>query len=157
MIISSTLFTFVFVTDWVVLLKSYSIEFFVYPSDIKLSSDTNYFKMNTLRNQVQLIGNLGQDLDFKSFENGSSLAKAPLATNEYYKNDRGEKIQETQWHNVVGWGKVAENMNMHLVKGDEVAVRGKLVHRKYEDAQGQTRYISEVVVNEFMKLSSKEK
>ncbi len=111
--------------------------------------------MNTLRNQVQLIGNLGQELELKSFENGSTLVRCPLATNEYYINNKGEKIQETQWHTIVSWGKVALNMNTHLSKGDEVAIKGKLVHRKYEDAQGSVKYFSEVLVNEFIKLNSK--
>ena len=113
--------------------------------------------MNTLRNQVQLIGHVGQELDCKSFENGTLLVKAPLATNEYYRNNKGEKIQDTQWHNIVAWGKTAELLNTHIKKGDEVALQGKLVHRKYQDAQGQTRYVSEIVVNEFMKLGGKEK
>ena len=111
--------------------------------------------MNSLRNQVQLIGHIGQDLDTKSFDSGMRLAKAPLATNEYYRNNKGEKIQETQWHNIVAWGKTAELMKQMVKKGDELAIKGKLVHRKYEDATGQLRYISEVVVNEFIKLSSK--
>ncbi len=83
------------------------------------------------------------------------LAKAPLATNEYYRNNKGEKIQETQWHNIVAWGKTAELMKQMVKKGDELAIKGKLVHRKYEDSTGQLRYISEVVVNEFIKLSAK--
>jgi len=111
--------------------------------------------MNSLRNQVQLIGHIGQDLDTKSFDSGMHLAKAPLATNEYYRNNKGEKIQETQWHNIVAWGKTAELMKQMVKKGDELAIKGKLVHRKYEDSTGQLRYISEVVVNEFIKLSAK--
>ena len=111
--------------------------------------------MNSLRNQVQLIGHIGQDLDIKSFDSGMLLAKAPIATNEYYRNNKGEKIQETQWHNIVAWGKTAELMKQMVQKGDELAIKGKLVHRKYEDSTGQLRYISEVVVNEFIKLSAK--
>ena len=109
--------------------------------------------MSTLKNQVQLIGNLGKDLEFKTFDNGNMLAKGPLATNDYYKNNKGEKITETQWHNIVAWGKTAELMNSLLKKGDEVAVQGKLVHRKYEDAGGQMKYVSEIVVNEFVKIT----
>ena len=111
--------------------------------------------MNTLRNQVQLIGHIGQDLEVKTFDSGVQLTKAPLATNEYYRNSKGEKIQETQWHNIVAWGKTADLMTQMVKKGDELAVRGKLVHRKYEDANGVTRYVSEIVVNEFIKLTAK--
>lgn len=109
--------------------------------------------MNTLRNHVQLIGNLGKDFEVKSSSNGVSMAKAPIATNEYYTDSKGEKIQQTQWHNIVAWGKLAENMDKLLKKGDELAVQGKLVHRSYEDTKGETRYISEVIVNEFVKLT----
>ncbi len=109
--------------------------------------------MNSLKNSVQLIGNLGKEVDFKTFENGTQLAKLSLATNEYYKNSKGEKIQETQWHNVTCWGKQAEIMSKILEKGNEVMVKGKLVHRSYEDKDGNTRYSSEVVVNEFLKIT----
>lgn len=109
--------------------------------------------MNTFRNQVQLIGNLGKDLEFKSFDNGRVLVKGPIATNEFYKNNKGEKVQETQWHNLIAWGKTAELMNTLLKKGDEVALQGKLVHRKYENSEGETKYITEIVVGEFIKLS----
>lgn len=109
--------------------------------------------MNTIKNQVQLIGNLGKDLELKSFNNGVSMVRGPLATNDYYKDAKGERIQQTQWHNIVAWGKLAENMQKILNKGDEVAVQGKLVHRSYEDTNGETKYVSEVVVSEFTKLT----
>ncbi len=109
--------------------------------------------MSTFRNQVQLIGNLGKDLDFKTIENGNKMVRGPIATNEFYKNNKGEKIQETQCHNLVAWGKTAELMDSLLKKGDEVAVHGKLVHRKYEDSEGNSKYITEIVVNEFVKMS----
>ena len=106
---------------------------------------------------LQLIGHIGQDLEAKSFDSGMTLAKAPLATNEYYRNSQGEKIQDTQWHNIIAWGKTAELMQQMVKKGDELAVKGKLMHRKYEDAEGQTKYITEVVINEFIKLGAKGK
>lgn len=112
--------------------------------------------MQSFRNQVQLIGNLGKDLEFKTLNNDQALAKVPIATNEYYKNNKGEKVQETQWHNVVAWGKTAELMNSLLSKGDEVALQGRLVHRKYDDSSGQTKYITEIVVDQFVKLSRSE-
>ncbi len=112
--------------------------------------------MNSIKNSVQLIGHLGKDVEFKSLENGNALAKFTMATNEFYKNNNGEKMQNTQWHNIVAWNKLAENMSKLLSKGNEVLVRGKLVHRSYEDANGNNKYISEVVVNEYIKLTKKE-
>jgi len=109
--------------------------------------------MNTLRNSVQLIGNLGKEIELKNLDSGSKLAKITIATNDYYKNNKGETVQDTQWHNAIAWGNLAENMSKILDKGNEVALKGKLVHRTYEDKDGNTRYISEVVVSEFIKIT----
>lgn len=109
--------------------------------------------MKTLRNSVQLIGNVGNEINFMTLENGGALAKFRMATNEYYKNAKGEKVKETQWHNIVSWGKTAEYINENLRKGNEVAIRGKLKYSNYEDKDGNTRYNCDVVVNEFMKLT----
>ncbi|MEZ5043081.1 MAG: single-stranded DNA-binding protein [Saprospiraceae bacterium] len=108
--------------------------------------------MNDLSNSVQLIGDLGRNVDFKKLENGNSLARVSISTKEVFKNSKGEKMVEQQWHNLVGWGKVAEIMEVLLEKGKKVAVKGKLRHRTYEDKEGKTRYQSEVVVSEFMLL-----
>ena len=113
--------------------------------------------MNTLRNHVQLIGNVGKDIELKTVANGNFVARFPVATNEYYKNNKGEKIQDTQWHNVVIWGKQAELASKLLQKGTEVCLQGKLVHRTYDDAEGNKRYVSEINVNEFLKISKAEK
>ena len=112
--------------------------------------------MNTLRNTVQLIGNLGKDVEFRNFDNGRTKASLTLATNDYYKNSKGEKVQDTQWHNVVAWGRLAENMKNILEKGHEVLIKGKLVSRSYEDKEGGKRYITEVVANEFVAFTKKE-
>lgn len=112
--------------------------------------------MNTLRNSVQLVGNLGRDVEFRNFDSGSSKASFTLATNDYYKNNKGEKVQDTQWHNIVAWGKLAENMNSLISKGSEVLVKGKLVSRSYDDKDGNKRYITEVVANEFLTFEKKE-
>ena len=109
--------------------------------------------MNNLRNKVQLIGNLGKDVEFKELENGNAIARVTIATKEVYKNPQGEKVVDVQWHNLVGWGKVAEIMQVLLKKGKEVAVQGKLTHRSFEDRKGQKRYISEIIVKEFMPLN----
>lgn len=109
--------------------------------------------MKSIRNSIQLMGHLGKDPELKSFDNNSKLVKFSLATNEKYKNKDGELVEETQWHNIVAWGKLAENMNSILKKGNEITVKGKLTHRSYDDANGVTKYISEIVVNEFVKLT----
>ena len=111
--------------------------------------------MNTLRNSVRLVGNLGMDPEVKSFDNNKKLVKLSLATNESYKNDKGEKITETQWHNLVIWGTQATFAQDFLKKGDEVAIEGKLANRSYTDKEGIKRYYCEVVVNEFIKLGSR--
>lgn len=112
--------------------------------------------MNTIRNTVQLIGNLGKDVDLRNFDSGSTKAAFTIATNEFYKNKQGEKVEETQWHNIVAWGRLAENMKNMLNKGNQVLVKGKLVSRSYEDKDGVTRYITEVVANEFATFAKKE-
>ena len=109
--------------------------------------------MNNLRNKVQLIGNLGKDVEYKQLQDGNAIARATIATKEVYKNSKGEKVIDVQWHNLVGWGRVAEFMQVLLKKGKQVAVQGKLAHRSYEDKKGQKRYISEVIVSEFIPLS----
>jgi single-strand DNA-binding protein len=108
--------------------------------------------MNALRNKVQLIGNLGQDPEIVNLDNGGKLAKFSVATNETYKNSKGEKVTDTQWHNVVAWGKTAEIVENYLAKGNEVAVEGKLIHRSYENKEGEKRYITEIKCNELVML-----
>ncbi len=106
--------------------------------------------MNDLRNRVQLIGNLGMDPEVKSFDGGRKLAKFSLATSQSYTNTQGEKVKDTQWHNVVMWGKLADTAEKYLKKGSEVALEGKIVYRSYDTKDGQTRYVTEIVTNEFM-------
>ena len=108
--------------------------------------------MNALRNKVQLIGNLGNDPEIVNLDGGSKLAKFSIATNETYKNAKGEKVTDTQWHNVVAWGKTAEIVENYLTKGNEVAVEGKLIHRSYETKEGEKRYITEIRCNELLML-----
>ena len=108
--------------------------------------------MNTLRNKVQLIGNLGNDPEIINLESGKTLAKFAIATNESYKNANGEKITDTQWHNVVAWGKTAQIIEKYVVKGKEIAIEGKLTSRSYDDKDGNKRYITEVVCNELLML-----
>ena len=112
--------------------------------------------MNSIKNSVQLIGHLGKDPEVKVLENGKILANINIATNDTYKNSRGEKVIETQWHRAVGWGKTAELMQRLLKKGNEVAIQGKLTHKSYEDKEGITRYYSQIVISEFVKLGKSE-
>ncbi|RXG24491.1 single-stranded DNA-binding protein [Leeuwenhoekiella aequorea] len=109
--------------------------------------------MSTLRNKVQLIGNLGNDPEIVNLESGKKLAKFSIATNENYKNNNGERITDTQWHNVVAWGKTAELVENYVAKGKEIAIEGKLTSRSYETKQGEKRYITEIVCDELLLLS----
>ncbi len=108
--------------------------------------------MNALRNKVQLIGNLGNDPEIINLESGKKLAKITIATNETYKNDKGEKVTDTQWHHVVAWGKTAEIIEKYVTKGKEIAIEGKLTHRSYEDKNGEKKYYTEVVADELLLL-----
>ena len=111
--------------------------------------------MSTLRNKVQLIGNLGNNPEIITLESGKKLAKMSIATNETYKNTQGEKVTDTQWHNVVAWNKTAEIIEKYLQKGSEIAIEGKLTSRSYDDKDGNKKYITEVVCNELLMLGSK--
>jgi len=111
--------------------------------------------MSTLRNKVQLIGNLGNNPEIITLESGKKLAKFSIATNESYKNAQGEKVQNTEWHNVVAWNATAEIVEKYLEKGKEIAIEGKLTSRSYEDKEGNKRYITEIVCNELLMLGAK--
>jgi len=113
--------------------------------------------MNALRNKVQLIGNLGNAPDVKDTESGKKMVRFSMATNEVYRNGKGEKITETQWHNLVAWGKVASIAEKYLAKGSEIAIEGKLINRNYTDKAGTKKYITEVEVHELLLLGSKAK
>lgn len=111
--------------------------------------------MNTLRNKVQLIGHLGNNPEIITLENGKKLAKFSLATNDSYKNAQGEKVTDTEWHNIIAWNKTAEIIEQYLEKGREIAIEGKLTNRSYETKEGEKRYITEVVVTELLMLGGK--
>ncbi|MEO5984215.1 MAG: single-stranded DNA-binding protein [Ferruginibacter sp.] len=111
--------------------------------------------MYALRNRVQLIGNLGNAPEIKKTENGKKLVRFSVATNESYKNSNGEKVTETQWHNLVAWGKLADIAEKLLNKGTEVAIEGKLINRNYTDKEGIKKYITEIQVNELLLLGGK--
>ena len=113
--------------------------------------------MNTLKNAVQLIGNLGRDVEVTEFSSGNKKATFSLATTESYKNNKGELVKNTHWHNIIAWGKNAELMAKSLAKGSKVAVNGMLSYRSFEDKAGQARQITEIVVSELMKIGDSQK
>jgi len=103
-----------------------------------------------MKNSVQLIGNVGQDIDVVNLESGKKLVKFSLATNETYKNDKGEKVTNTEWHNLIAWGKTAEIIEKYVEKGTQLAVRGKIAYNKYEDKDGNKRSKTEIVISEIV-------
>lgn len=111
--------------------------------------------MTTLKNHVQLIGRLGNDPQVKNFESGKKMVSFSLATNEIYYNNKGEKVEDTQWHNIVIWGKKADVAESYLKKGSEIAVQGKLVNRSYE-SNGEKKYTTEISLNELLMLDKKQ-
>lgn len=110
--------------------------------------------MYALKNKVQLIGNLGKTPEVKTLESGKKMARFSVATSESYRNAKGEKVTETQWHNLVAWGKVAEIVEKYLTKGKEVAIEGKLINRSYTDKDGNKKYITEIQVSEMLMLGA---
>lgn len=111
--------------------------------------------MKNLRNSVQLIGRLGNDPEFKKLTSGKALAKFSIATTDSYRNAEGEKVEDTQWHNIIAWGRQAEIAGEYLKKGQEIALEGKLIHRSYETPAGEKRYFSEINLNELLMIGNK--
>ena len=112
--------------------------------------------MNALRNKVQLIGNVGNTFEITNLNKSKKVARLSIATNDYYHNTKGESVQDTQWHNVVTWGKQAELIEKYVDKGKEVAIRGKLTSRSYETQSGEKRYVTEILVSEILFLGNRE-
>jgi single-strand DNA-binding protein len=108
--------------------------------------------MYALKNKVQLIGNLGNTPEVKTFESGKKKVSFRMATTEIYRNAKGEKVKETTWHNLIMWGKLADIAEKHLTVGKEVAIEGKLINRSYEDKNGEKKYVTEIQVNELLML-----
>lgn len=111
--------------------------------------------MSTLRNKVQLIGNIGNEPKITNLESGNKVARFSMATNEYYRNAQGEKVQSTQWHYVVAWDKKADIIEQYTHKGKEVAIEGKLISRSYTNEMGVKCYVTEIVATEILLLGSK--
>lgn len=103
-----------------------------------------------MRNKVQLIGHVGQQPEIKTIESGKKVAKLSLATHENYWNNKGEKVEQTEWHRITAWGKTAEIIEKYVTKGKEIAIEGKLTHRSYDGKNGEKRYVTDVVVSELL-------
>lgn len=108
--------------------------------------------MNTLRNKVQLIGHVGNEPEIKNFDGGKKLANLTIATNDVYYNEKGDKVEQTEWHRLTAWGKTAEIIEKFVNKGKEIAIEGKLTHRSYDDKDGNKRYVTEVIISELLLL-----
>lgn len=106
--------------------------------------------MNAIKNKVQLIGFVGLEPEIKTFDGGKKLANITIATNENYTNSKGEKVENTEWHRITAWGKVADIIEKYVIKGKEIAIEGKLTHRSYDDKDGIKRYVTEIVASELL-------
>jgi single-strand DNA-binding protein len=111
--------------------------------------------MSNLRNSVRLVGHLGNEPEVKTTAANKKLAKVSIATNSSYKNDKGEKVEETQWHNLVMWDGNATLAEKYLKKGSEISIEGRLSSRSYTDAAGVKKYFTEIIVNEILLLNKK--
>ncbi len=111
--------------------------------------------MNNLRNKVQLIGHLGATPIIKEFGSDKKLASFSMATKEVYYNKQGERITDTQWHNIVCWNKTAELVEKYLDKGSEIALEGKLTYENWEDKDGTKKYSTKIIANELMMIGRK--
>ena len=112
--------------------------------------------MSGTLNKVMLIGHLGDDVKMHYFEGGGCVGRFPLATNENYTNkSSGEKVIQTEWHNIIVRNKAAEVCEKYIGKGDKIYIEGKLKTRKWQDQEGKDRYSTDIVVNEFTFLSGK--
>ena len=103
-------------------------------------------------NKVILLGNLGKDPEVRRLDDGRGVANFSLATSETYKNKSGEKVTNTEWHNIVLWSPLADIAENYLKKGSQVYIEGKISNRSYEDKDGVKKYISEVVGREITLL-----
>lgn len=111
--------------------------------------------MYALKNKVQLIGNLGAKPEVRTTEAGRKLARFPLATDEVFRNAQGDKVKDTQWHNIIAWGKVADIAEKYLDKGSEIVIEGKLINYTYQDKEGVKKTITEVQVNELLMIGNR--
>ena len=107
-------------------------------------------------NKVILAGNLGKDPEIRHLEGGIAVARFSLATSDFYKDKAGQRIEQTEWHNIVLWRGLAENAEKYLKKGMTIYIEGKLRSRSWDDKDGHKRYMTEIVGDTFTILSKKE-
>jgi single-strand DNA-binding protein len=110
--------------------------------------------MNTMKNRVTLIGNLGQDPEIRTIESGKKVAHFSLATEDGYKNNEGQKVKETTWHNIIAWNGLADIAGKYLKKGNQVAVEGRITYRSYEDKKGVSKSVTEIILDDLVLLRS---
>lgn len=105
-------------------------------------------------NKALILGNLGKDPEVRHLESGKAVANFSLATSEAYNNKQGDKVTNTEWHNIVLWSPLAEIAEKYLKKGNQVYIEGKITTRSYDDKDGVTRYVTEVVGRDLTLLSN---
>lgn len=110
--------------------------------------------MKNVRNQVQIIGRLGKDVELNTTKADKKVANISIAVNRYFTNAIGQKVESTDWFRVVAWGVVAENMDKVLKKGDEVMIQGSLSTSSYEDKNKVLHYVTEIVADQFLFIAS---
>ena len=125
------------------------------PSTLRRNIVVRGLNLLSLKNKVQLIGFLGKDAEIKRFDSGKVMATISLATSENYKNGSGKKVTDTQWHNLIAWGKTAEFIEKYTTKGSEIGIEGKLMNRTYEDKNGVKRYVTEVSITDVLLMNAK--
>ena len=109
-----------------------------------------------MKNRVQLIGNLGADPEVKDVGKGGKMVRLSLATGESYLNAKKEKVDETNWHNLLIWGNLATSTEKFLHKGDTIAIEGRLKNNTFTDKNGEKRYANDIVVHEYQLLHRKQ-
>jgi len=109
----------------------------------------------SIRNKVTLIGRTGKEVEVFTYDNGNLKASVSLATSDYYTNQNGEKVEQTEWHNLVAFGKVAELMQNEVEQGKEIEIDGKITYKSYDGQDGQKKYVTEIRVDEILLLGGK--
>lgn len=106
-------------------------------------------------NKAMILGHVGDDVKVHYFEGGNCIGRFPVATNETYTNKQGEKVTNTEWHNVVARNKAAETLEKYLKKGDQIFIEGNIKTRSWEAEGGNKRYSTEIHMNTFSFISGK--
>lgn len=111
--------------------------------------------MGSVNKQI-LVGYVGNDPDIKYLKDGTAVANFSLATSKKYKNKNGEKVENTNWHNIVAWRKLAELVEKYVVKGSQLYLEGESITRSWEDKDGVKRYTTEVIINRLQLVGGKD-